>query len=1241
MSIAKRVNRFSKEYFLYPEETAKAEAEFAEEASRVRAEKAAASRSKAARVAALEQKNGEEVERVLREKFVALADLPRHADWMPLEKFDDEVFELYSSADWQAMFEGEDGKRIPMRATVFVENSPGQQSWARAQVMEVEGPVWRVKLEGSGETLTLPRVKVALDVEDKFNFAARFSAAIFARISADAQQRRKFFVDALPRSAVRPMPVQKKSAIFHRVFSGKVEEDKQFVEEIADDFYARELNRLVFDLEIERQPEFYASRHQLLPIPPPPAEHRPLGIIQGPRRLIAQNTPSVYRPASLSVTETFKLFCLNSLYSRPSFISAITQIRTRLGSLTGPLAAMPIGALPLEMFKAALDEDLASHLSNLRNLVRRDLVAIAKAAISSDENPKENKPRNLFQLVDVLLSDRLNELLASAVSRAERFIAGPEQTKIFSASRVESKFTDPRPFVVTEQNYLQSNNPRPPVFSVSVRFSENRCEFTTSTDKFFDHVISYLERLAVEYSKLEGVAELAIHGPKLKAPTLKNTTVSSLRTAASLTQKPLQEFLLALNPAAEFFGALPSSFAPDNLTPVQLCAFGAEKRAAYVALSSEIREELQLSLFKIDCREPLAKLKSVINDLDSRISRNLEERGRNVALAALSEQKTAKAIMRDKPTNVVPLRKLYDYINGELNEVIDSMKARGESLKEIYGCLDDRRVRISTEDLKKFWNVLGGPRVIVESRNSVSNELMAQKSQFYKELTNQQLQFDVEIEKLEKELKNFFGKVLLETHALMFSEAEELSATFEQKKLKAEEFNNQEALFGRKPTDYSKIGQLEKSFRPVAELWRVANHWLAKKPTWIVMGWTAIDIQAVIDFIDDSLKGLPQIATHLRDKTKKEFVPLLKNVEKIRKEIEEFHPKIKIIELIRSPGMKEHYLQTLMAQTQVELSDSMTCSQVIQAFEAHFPLLEKIAGEAQKELEMSIFLDDVNSSWESLSPKLIPSEIRDGYKVVENLHDLITKLNLDRKVIDGNIEQFAFILEKRKKISELLTQIGNLLSSWTILNNTFLTLKAAFDTAEIAKELPVEGSRLRKIDHFYKNSINIATSLPTLVEILADKIFLNNILEFGKELVAIQNEVELIQAKKETLSPTNAEASTNLKQEIQSDVQPEATTEAKVEKPVEEKTPKQPEPSQVQDKSEKENRPVEVQTPKVQIEKSVKEVSESQLEKSVKEASESQLEDQEENLIDNEEDDQVDVEDSDKSPIESLENDSN
>lgn len=56
-------------------------------------------------------------------------------------------------------------------------------------------------------------------------------------------------------------------------------------------------------------------------------------------------------------------------------------------------------------------------------------------------------------------------------------------------------------------------------------------------------------------------------------------------------------------------------------------------------------------------------------------------------------------------------------------------------------------------------------------------------------------------------------------------------------------------------------------------------------------------------FLTESIKKLPVICATLKEKGKKEFAPLLKIADKIKKDIEDFVPKLHIVLSLRQPGM--------------------------------------------------------------------------------------------------------------------------------------------------------------------------------------------------------------------------------------------------------------------------------------------------------------------------------------------------
>ena len=116
----------------------------------------------------------------------------------------------------------------------------------------------------------------------------------------------------------------------------------------------------------------------------------------------------------------------------------------------------------------------------------------------------------------------------------------------------------------------------------------------------------------------------------------------------------------------------------------------------------------------------------------------------------------------------------------------------------------------------------------------------------------------------------------------------------------AKKFNYRENLFGMEITNYDKIAQNAKEFLPYSNLWLTADKWVKYKKSWFKDDFGSLNAVLAERFVEDSTKLLNGVCRFFRERG---ITAVYDIAAQVKKEIDEFKPKVPLMVALRKPGM--------------------------------------------------------------------------------------------------------------------------------------------------------------------------------------------------------------------------------------------------------------------------------------------------------------------------------------------------
>jgi hypothetical protein len=301
-----QMNKFSKEYYLYPERIKEQEqiklGKLKKELQVIQQKKL----TPAFLIEELKTKNKKKMKEILNELDFRPEDIQESVKWMKLELFDSDKTEIFRNPDQLFdLFRKEEGFLNKIEAEVLVRNfATGGFEWMECEVLkyEKEAKKWRLRIPNDKKEVyydgmnqlneelknfrknvkefQAERICFVFNFEDKYQFAERFIEANINRVLKDSLIRYSFYINAMIKQE-ETLGIKNKKRILDKMFRIEVENEDNFfsidiaawkkqiipklmkmfpskkkefylkkldeVDKTIENFYDRSINKVIFD----------------------------------------------------------------------------------------------------------------------------------------------------------------------------------------------------------------------------------------------------------------------------------------------------------------------------------------------------------------------------------------------------------------------------------------------------------------------------------------------------------------------------------------------------------------------------------------------------------------------------------------------------------------------------------------------------------------------------------------------------------------------------------------------------------------------------------------------------------------------------------------------------------------------------------------------------------------------------------------------------------------------------------
>jgi dynein heavy chain len=456
------------------------------------------------------------------------------------------------------------------------------------------------------------------------------------------------------------------------------------------------------------------------------------------------------------------------------------------------------------------------------------------------------------------------------------------------------------------------------------------------------------------------------------------------------------------------------------------------------------------------------------------------------------------------PTDVEDVASMNEFIEGisaEMNQFGPNLVAINEACRILdgYGVKD-------AEQFSMKWKIIGWPKKIfiqVESTEQVQSE---KKMEYAAEMEDEQVIFEQTLISLEQECAQFQGYSDVGRVQMVAKHVKSLDEKLKKAEEDARTFNSREILFGREPTEYTKVNEIRKEFTPYQGLWSNVSDWLQFHEGCMTGPFDEVDGINLEDVVDRYSKGINKAYKTFEKAGNKACMDI---ASQIKSQISEFQPHTPWIMALRNQGMRERHWTELSEKIGTEINPENGDFTIQKAFDLeifnHTEAVQKVGDKAGKENQIEVKLDEMEAEWAEID--LDVAVYREtGTCTLRGVDELIAIL--DEQITMTQAMMFsAFKGPFEERIEEWnvkLATVSDVLEEWIKVQRSWMYLQPIFESDDIMKQLPQESKRFIAVDKNWRATMTNAQRNPNALKFCANEKLLMIFTESNKFLDMVQ-----------------------------------------------------------------------------------------------------------------------------------------
>ena len=298
---------------------------------------------------------------------------------------------------------------------------------------------------------------------------------------------------------------------------------------------------------------------------------------------------------------------------------------------------------------------------------------------------------------------------------------------------------------------------------------------------------------------------------------------------------------------------------------------------------------------------------------------------------------------------------------------------------------------VDTEDFNLMWSAKEWPLKVQEVTQVSLNALEEDKQRMMAKLEREKAAFARDLERYSEEVVAFKDHSDPNNMVKIVDAANTLDNKLREAKIKADDFNNREKVFGFNPTEYAELDQMRKDFEPYFKLWSILSDYNTKKQLWMSGPFLELQPEEIEKDVTDWWSSSYKLMRLLEEAS-----PGAAAVAgMLRQETDKFKKNVPVIQSLASPALKDRHWTALSEKIGQDISpdDELTLEQLLsQGILEQWEKVEEVCVVAEKEYGLDKALDNMIKEWDHMELELVAYK-ETGTFVIRTVEDIGTLLD--------------------------------------------------------------------------------------------------------------------------------------------------------------------------------------------------------------------------------------------------------
>ncbi|KAL9654899.1 hypothetical protein ABK040_008689 [Willaertia magna] len=569
-----------------------------------------------------------------------------------------------------------------------------------------------------------------------------------------------------------------------------------------------------------------------------------------------------------------------------------------------------------------------------------------------------------------------------------------------------------------------------------------------------------------------------------------------------------QSFLaLSDNHAQQFF--------EENKSKLEFSAFLHSVRKELNRLNTAANEvsnvssdNVNFSLLGVDCTSIKQALSSKTTGSANELMRLLTQWGTEESKKITDKFTAIFEKIQIIPQNAEEMDELRRYLL-ECSKEIETLQQQFAQVKSSFTLLSEFSFEFPNDVFSIYVDTHTWPRKVYGVLEDSNIRLEEDKRKFMDELYKDISLLTKNLEEYTKELASFSDFNDLENKVEEYYEkVKEMDEKINESKKNAELYNSREKMFNLNTTEFAKLKDLEKTFKPYNDLWSTAYEKAQLFPKWnegVFMLLNPDQIEESLAKWTTNIRNLDK-ALSAKDTVAKEITKQLKH------EISDFKKHMPLIKALRNEGLRQRHWKKIVnlpvefgksnSSLDIELINTMNLGDFVNIGFEERPILEKIieiSDNASKEAVISRNLEKMYGQWRNINFHL--DKYFNTYKLVEL--DELQQLLDEQIVMTQAMRASPYVKELETEViawENKLLERSDIMTEWIKCQVGYLYLEPIFTSQDIAAQLPDEATKFGMVDKLWKNVMDNAYKTKVVAQVISDENLKENFETANKRL---------------------------------------------------------------------------------------------------------------------------------------------